>query len=225
MFIVILLVFFTVVVLISLLPLYNRTVYFLIPETFLKLTTASLFFTLTVSFVTFFGFTVTVILDITPELSAAEAVIMVFPACLAVIFPLSLFMEATFGFDDFQLTAFWDALAGATTAFNVVFCPSVSVFLPLIATFCTGIGFVWLTGSVSGSVMDTVILQEACKPFCVFAVIIVSPAAIAVTIPAASTEATEGTDELQVTDVSAALLGSMEAVSCALPPASSVRVS
>ena len=89
MFIVILLVFFTVVVLISLLPLYNRTVYFLIPETFLKLTTASLFFTLTVSFVTFFGFTVTVILDITPELSAAEAVIMVFPACLAVIFPLS----------------------------------------------------------------------------------------------------------------------------------------
>ncbi len=125
---------------------------------------------------------------------AVVAVIVASPAAFAVTLP-SLSTLAISGAEELQVTVVSVAVVGSNVTDNVSvpFISNVSeVFLSEILT----------TGT------DTVTSQVAVLPFAVVAVIVAVPAAFAVTLPVLSTVATAGADELQETDLSAAVAGS-----------------
>ena len=155
----------------------------------------------------------TVILQVADllEPSAVVAAIVASPTATAVTLPLASTV-ATASLDDVHVTDLLVAFSGNTVATRV----RVSVALRLAV--------VLFKVTDSASVLATVILQVAdlLEPSVVVAVIVASPSAIAVTLPLASTVATDVLDDVHVTDLSVVVAGATVALSVNVSVALSV---
>ena len=140
------------------------------------------------------------------------AVIVAFPAFRAVTTP-SMETEATEVSEDDQITDLSVASSGVIVAVSIAFSPSVRVRSDwLIEMPVTSIIFGF-----------TVTEQEAERPLEEVAVIVLVPALTAVTTPDSETEATELSEDDQITDLSVASSGVIIAVSLAFSPSVRVR--